>query len=185
MENPSPHYPQELKRRNRSVLISLIGMIAGMGMLSYASVPLYSLFCRFTGYGGTPRIGAETPDVILARHMNVTFNTDVAPSLSWNFRSLQTHIDTPIGQRNLAFFEATNTGTQPVTATATFNITPFKAGEYFVKLQCFCFNKQRLDPGESATFPVSFYVDPALDKDNNLNEVKDITLSYTFFPVGK
>ena len=185
METFTPFSYTELKRRNRSVLISLLGVVLGMAMLSYASVPLYSMFCRFTGYGGTPKIGAETPKVILARHMNVTFNTDVSPSLSWNFRSLQTHIDTPIGQRNLAFFEATNIGSEPVTASATFNITPFKAGEYFVKLQCFCFNKQRLDPGESATFPVSFYVDPALDKDNNLDEVKDITLSYTFFPVGK
>jgi cytochrome c oxidase assembly protein subunit 11 len=175
----------ELTRRNRSVLISVLGVVFGMLMLSYASVPLYSMFCKLTGYGGTPRIGAETPSVILKRHVNVTFNTDVAPDLSWKFRSLQKNINTPIGQRNLAFFEATNTGTEPITATATFNVTPFKMGEYFVKLQCFCFNKQRLDPGESATFPVSFYVDPEVTKDKNLDEVQDITLSYTFFPVGK
>ncbi len=185
MPSSFPYSSEEIKRRNRSVLVSLIGIVVGMAMMSYASVPLYSMFCRFTGYGGTPRIGASTPSTILDRHMNVTFNTDVSPSLSWKFKSLQNHIDTPIGRRNLAFFEATNIGSHPVTATATFNITPFKAGEYFVKLQCFCFNKQRLDPGESATFPVSFYVDPALDKDKNLDEVKDITLSYTFFPVGK
>jgi cytochrome c oxidase assembly protein subunit 11 len=172
-----------LAQRNRSVMISLVGVVAGMAMLSYAAVPLYSMFCRITGYGGTPQISAKAPEAVLARRMKVTFNTDTDPHLPWTFTSLQKEIDTPIGKRNLIFFKATNTSDRAITATSTYNVTPFKLGEYFVKLQCFCFEKQTLKAGESMTFPVSFYVDPSLADDTNLDDVGNVTLSYTFFPV--
>jgi cytochrome c oxidase assembly protein subunit 11 len=170
-------------RNNVSLLISLVGVVIGMLMLSYASVPLYSMFCRITGYGGTPRVGTDVSNVVLSRHINVTFNTDIAPDLLWSFKSLQSAINTPIGERQLAFFEAKNLSDRPIKATATFNVTPFKTGEHFVKIQCFCFEEQTINAGESATFPVSFYIDPAIAKDKNLDDVRDITLSYTFFPV--
>jgi cytochrome c oxidase assembly protein subunit 11 len=184
MTSPAPPLSSEtLKQKNLSLLISLVGVFAGMLMLSYAAVPLYSMFCRITGYGGTTSIRADSPTVILPRQVRVSFNTDVAPALPWSFTSLQREINIRIGERHLAFFEARNESDQPVTATATFNVTPFKTGQYFVKLQCFCFNEQRLEPGEKAVFPVSFYVDPALNDDKNLDDIKNITLSYTFFPV--
>jgi cytochrome c oxidase assembly protein subunit 11 len=172
-----------LAERNRSVMISLVGVVVGMAMLSYAAVPLYSMFCRLTGYGGTPQISSKAPETILARRMKVTFNTDTDPNLPWEFTSLQKQVDTPIGKRNLIFFKATNTSDHAITATSTYNVTPFKVGEYFVKLQCFCFEKQTLQAGESMTFPVSFYVDPTLSDDKNLDDVANVTLSYTFFPV--
>lgn len=172
-----------LRRKNLSVMTSILAVVAGMLMLSYAAVPLYDLFCRVTGYGGTPQLGAEPQGAILARKMTVGFNTDKAPALPWEFRALQRDVTIPIGKRTLVFFEATNRADHPVTATSTFNVTPFKAGQYFVKTQCFCYEEQILQPGQTATFPVSFYVDPTLDEDETLDEVKNITLSYTFFPV--
>jgi cytochrome c oxidase assembly protein subunit 11 len=183
MGKPSLLREDALHARNRSLMISLLGIVAGMVMLSYASVPLYSMFCRFTGYGGTPQISAKAPEAILARRVKVTFNTDISPDLPWEFVSLQKEVDTHIGKRNLIFFKATNVSNHAITATSTYNVTPFKVGEYFVKLQCFCFEKQTLQAGESMTFPVSFYVDPSLADDKNLDDVTNVTLSYTFFPV--
>ncbi len=172
-----------LEQKNRSVMLSLLGIVVGMLMLSYAAVPLYDLFCRVTGYGGTPTLNSDYSGIVLDRSVNVGFNTDKAPALDWTFEALQRDVDIDVGRRQLVFFEATNHKDTPVTATSTFNVTPFKAGQYFVKTQCFCFEEQTLAPGETMTFPVSFYVDPAIDNDDDLDDVKNITLSYTFFPV--
>lgn len=167
-------------------MVSLICVVAGMLMLSYAAVPLYSLFCQITGYGGTP---AQLTDaemskmVVLDREILVDFNTDTDPSLEWTFKPLQRKINVPIGKRVLAFFEAKNNANIPIVGTATFNVTPFKAGGYFVKTQCFCFERQRIEAGQTMHFPVSFYIDPELDKEENLDDITNMTLSYTFFPV--
>ncbi len=152
-------------------------------MLSYAAVPLYRLFCQVTGYGGTPAISAEAPTQILDRNITVGFNADTSPYLPWDFKPLQRDITLKVGEKQLAFFEATNRSDKAVIGTSTFNVTPFKAGSYFVKVQCFCFEEQRINAGQTITFPVSFYIDPSIADDNDLDDVQDITLSYTFFPV--
>lgn len=166
-------------------MVSLVCLVAGMLMLSYAAVPLYRLFCQITGYGGTPTISAETPSHIIDRDITVTFNADKSPSLQWDFKPLQRDMTLKVGEKQLAFFEATNTGNTDISGTSTFNVTPFKTGPYFVKLQCFCFEEQRINTGQTVTFPVSFYIDPAIVEDDDLDDIKDITLSYTFFPVKR
>jgi cytochrome c oxidase assembly protein subunit 11 len=115
--------------------------------------------------------------------VTVGFNTDRGQNIPWTFTPVQREITTQLGKRELAFFEATNTSDHDITGMATYNVTPFKTGAYFVKLQCFCFEKQTIKAGQKVTFPVSFYVDPALDNDKNMDDITHITLSYTFFPV--
>jgi len=168
-------------RRNQAILASLIVLVAGMTALSFASVPLYRLFCQVTGYGGTPQIATVRPDTVGEREITVRFNSDVDPKLPWAFQPLQRAVKVKVGEEKLAFFQATNRSDKPLVGTATFNVTPLKAGLYFNKIQCFCFDEQRLDPGESADMPVSFFIDPEILKDPNLNDVQTITLSYTFF----
>lgn len=163
--------------------MSLAAVAAGMLMLAYASVPLYRLFCQVTGYGGTTRQAEAAPGRILDRTVTVRFNADVAPGLPWDFRPEQTAMTLKVGENRLAYFSAVNLGGAPTAGVATYNVTPGKAGPYFDKIQCFCFDSQTLGPGEKAEFPVSFFVDPAIADDPGLDEVKTITLSYTFFPL--
>ncbi len=171
--------------RNGKTALVLAGVAAGMVGLAFASVPLYQLFCQVTGFGGTTQ-RAESPPAqagVIAsnRVITVRFNADTAGSLPWQFRPQQTAVRVKVGEESLAFYEARNTSKAPVTGTATFNVTPLKAGQYFVKVECFCFTEQRLAPGKSIDMPVSFYIDPAILKDRNLDDVKTITLSYTFY----
>jgi len=168
-------------RKNQTILAGLVVLVGGMTALSFASVPLYRLFCQVTGYGGTPQIAEIHPDAIGKREITVRFNSDVDPKLPWAFQPSQKAVTVKIGEEKLAFFQATNRSDKPVVGTATFNVTPLKAGLYFNKIQCFCFDEQRLNPGESAEMPVSFFIDPDILKDPNLNDVQTITLSYTFF----
>lgn len=168
-------------RRNRVVLASLLVVVGGMTALSFASVPLYRLFCQVTGYGGTPQIVSAAPDVISDRQITIRFNSDVDPDLPWAFKPVQRTVKVRIGEERLAFYQATNQSEKTLVGTAVFNVTPLKAGLYFNKIQCFCFDEQRLKPGESAQMPVSFFIDPEMLQDPNLDEVKTITLSYTFF----
>jgi cytochrome c oxidase assembly protein subunit 11 len=170
--------------KNRSLAMSLVMVVAGMLMLSYAAVPLYSMFCKITGYGGTPMTEAMVGEVpILPRTMTVGFNTDVASDLPWSFVPLQKSIDLKVGERKLAFFEAKNLSDDTTIGVSTFNVTPHKAGSFFVKTKCFCFDNQKLEPKQSMRFAVSFYLDPALAEEDAMDEVKNITLSYTFFQV--
>ncbi len=179
----SVHQKNNINQKNNNLMLSLFAVVAGMVMLCYAAVPLYSLFCKMTGYGGTPTIGATTPEHIIGREVTVSFNTDKAKDLPWQFESLQKAITLPLGKRQLAFFKATNTSDHDITGMATYNVTPFKVGEYFVKMQCFCFEKQTIKAGETVTFPVSFYVDSALNDNKYMSDITNITLSYTFFPL--
>lgn len=172
-----------VKRKNVTLLVNLLCVVAGMAMLAYAAVPLYKLFCQVTGYGGTTARGAAPSGEVLNRDMTVGFNSDTDPALDWSFAPMKRRVTIPIGERKLVFFEATNNSDEPITGTSTFNVTPFIAGQYFVKMQCFCFEKQTIAAGETMTFPVSFYIDPAIDEDEYLDELTNITLSYTFFPV--
>jgi cytochrome c oxidase assembly protein subunit 11 len=168
-------------RRNAATAVVLIGVVGGMAGLAYASVPLYRWFCQVTGFGGTTQVAEQLPDRVLDRMITVRFNADVSSSLAWRFRPAQRSIDVRLGEQGLAFFEARNDSDRPTTGTATFNVTPAKAGPYFTKIDCFCFDEQTLAPGQSADMPVTFFVDPKMAGDRNLDDVTTITLSYTFF----
>ncbi|HEX6103781.1 MAG TPA: cytochrome c oxidase assembly protein [Alphaproteobacteria bacterium] len=169
--------------RNRRTGLMLFTLVIGMVALAFASVPLYRLFCEVTGFGGTPqRVEASAaPAAQSERLVTVRFNADVNSGLPWSFQPAQRAIEVKIGEQALAFYRATNHADRPVTGTATFNVTPDKAGAYFAKIECFCFAEQTLQPGQSVEMPVTFYVDPAILKDRGLDDVDTITLSYTFF----
>ena len=161
----------------------ILAVVAGMIALSFASVPLYRMFCQLTGFGGTVQISGSVPaeSDILDRSITVRFNADVARNMLWAFHSDQRQIDVRLGQQGLISFSAENRDRVPVTGVAIYNVTPPKAGKYFHKTQCFCFGQQSLNPGEKATYPVVFYIDPSLNDDPNMDDVRTITLSYTFF----
>ncbi|RMF11727.1 MAG: cytochrome c oxidase assembly protein [Alphaproteobacteria bacterium] len=168
--------------KNTRVLVMLCALVAGMVGLSFAAVPLYRIFCQVTGYGGTTQTVVNSYDIpILAREVKVSFNADHAPDLPWSFEPVQRRVTVKLGEEALVYFRARNFGDQPITGTAVFNVTPFKAGPFFSKIECFCFTEQTLAPGEEVEMPVTFFVDPAMDEDKTLKDVREITLSYTFF----
>jgi len=169
------------KRRNGALAVVLVGVAGGMVGLSFAAVPLYRLFCQITGFGGTTQVATAPSEPVSDRYVTVRFNADVAPGLPWRFEPMQNAVRVRFGEIALARFVAVNLSDRPVTGSATFNVTPFKTGPYFSKVQCFCFDEQTLAPGERAEMPVSFFVDPEMIDDPNVREVKTITLSYTFF----
>jgi len=168
--------------RTRMTAVLAAGVIAFMLGLTAAAVPLYDLFCRVTGYGGTTQRAEQAPDAVGDETMKVYFNADVAQGMPCSFAPVVREVEVRIGEQTLAFYRAHNRAGRPVTGTATFNVTPAKAGIYFSKIDCFCFTEQTLAPGESVDMPVSFFVDPAILDDPGANEVRSITLSYTFFP---
>ncbi len=172
-----------VKGKNVRTAAILFSVVAGMVGLSYASVPLYQLFCQVTGIGGTPGVQSSAPETATDISFNVRFDSNTSPDLPWRFTPLQREIKLKLGEEKLAFYQATNTSDHPITGTATFNVTPLKAGQFFVKIDCFCFTEQVLQPGETVEMPVSFFVDPAIYDDVNTRDVKTITLSYTFYPV--
>lgn len=171
------------KKNNISIALALVGLVIGMVCLAYAAVPLYRIFCDVSGFGGATRQSSQVPDHTLSRKITVRFNADVSPDIYWDFKPLQPYVEVSLGENRLAFFEATNRSSEPVTGVATFNVTPDKAGAYFNKVQCFCFNNQTLQPGQTVQMPVSFFIDPAMNDDPNMAEVTTLTLSYTFFRV--
>ena len=168
-------------RKNARVALTLVGLVFGMVGLSFATVPLYRLFCQVTGWGGTTQVAESAPEVLSERTIAVRFNADVNDKLPWRFGPVQREVEVQVGENRLAFYRAKNIGEKAVVGTATFNVTPLKAGQYFSKVACFCFTEQRLEPGQEIDMPVSFFVDPAILDDPNLDDVKTITLSYTFF----
>ena len=171
---------RKANKSNRLALI-LAAVVVGMVGMAYASVPLYSLFCRVTGYGGTTQQASIAPDVILDRDMTIEFDANTSIDMPWDFKPVQHRIKLKVGETAMAFFEAYNPTDRTIKGTATFNVTPQKIGQYFTKIDCFCFTEQVLKPGERVDMPVTFFVDPEIDTDPNAKEVKVITLSYTFF----
>lgn len=172
------------QRRNRYVFASLAGLVLAMNGLAYVTVPAYRAFCQQFGFAGIPLVAASAPaasEVLTDREVTVRFNSDIEPALDWRFKPVQRSITLNVGATGLAFFEARNRHDEAVTGTATFNVTPLKAAPYFVKIECFCFTEQTLAPGETAQMPVTFFVDPDIALDKNLDDVSTITLSYTFF----
>ena len=161
----------------------VVSIIVGMISLSYAAVPLYDLFCRTTGFGGTP---VAKKDIINNKNINsidikMQFNSDVAGGLEWKFLPVERQKIVKTGNNTLVFYKAKNLSNNKITGVATFNVTPLKVGKYFSKIECFCFEEQTLESGEEVEMPVSFYIDPEIAIDPNTQEVKTITLSYTFF----
>ncbi len=172
-------------KSNRTVVLSCVAAVAAMGALTYAAVPLYQMFCQVTGFGGTTQRADAAPGVVLDRTVTVRFDSNVAKGLTWTFEPVQRTIDVKIGQEMLAFYRATNTSDKPVTGTASFNVSPESAGLHFKKVECFCFTEQTLQPGQSVEMPVSFFVDPEIVADNSAAWIREITLSYTFYPTDK
>jgi cytochrome c oxidase assembly protein subunit 11 len=172
----------ELKRRNKRTMLAVLGVVAGMAGLAYASVPLYDLFCRVTGFGGTPGIAQAPSEVVGEREITVRFDARVNDKLAWGFAPAQEPMTVKVGETALAFYRAENRADITTVGTATFNVTPLKAAKYFDKIDCFCFTEQQLKAGESVDMAVSFFVDPAIMDDRLLDDVNTITLSYTFFP---
>ena len=170
------------RRKNLAFAVPLFAVAVAMVGLSFASVPLYRLFCQVTGFGGTPRVGAAVIAVPESdKTITVLFDANVNASLPWEFRPVQRRMVVKGGETVLAFYRAKNDSQGPLTGTATYNVTPYKAAPYFSKVDCFCFTEQRLEAGQVAEMPVSFYVDPAIFTDPDTSEVRSITLSYTFF----
>jgi len=167
--------------RNTRLAVGICGVAALMLGASFAAVPLYDLFCRATGFGGTPMLGNAAPASadVSAPLVTIRFDATTAPGLPWVFEG-HAPIRVPMGGEAVAFYTARNTSEAPVVGTATWNVTPEKVGRYFNKTACFCFEQQRLEPGQQVEMPVAFWVDPALATDPGTREIRTITLHYTF-----
>jgi len=170
-----------MRGRKGATALLLASVAAGMVGLSFASVPLYRLFCQATGFGGTTQRADRAPANASDAIVTIRFNAETAPDLGWEFHPLQEAVTVHPGEQRQIFYRAVNKTTQPVTGSAAFNVTPAKSGIYFDKLQCFCFTEQHLEPGESADMGVVFFVDPDILTDPNTAELRTITLSYTMF----
>jgi cytochrome c oxidase assembly protein subunit 11 len=168
---------------HRLVALACIAVVFGMLGAAYAAVPLYRLFCQLTGYDGTTMRAAGPSAVVLDRTLTVRFDANVGPHMPWRFEPVQRTLNLRVGETALAVYRATNPSDRSVTGTATFNVTPEVAGAYFNKIACFCFQEQRLEPGQSVEMPVSFFIDPAFVDDKNVAHLTQITLSYTFYPI--
>lgn len=173
----------EQRRKNRRVAFTCTAVFAAMVGLSFASAPLYDMFCRMTGFAGTPLRAKAAPGVTDPNEATVTvrFNADTAPGLPWKFQPVQREVTVKPGEETLIFYRATNPTARPIVGQASFNVTPEKIGQYFNKIACFCFEEQTLQPGQTVDMPVSFFVDPEILKDPKTRDVQTITLSYTFF----
>lgn len=170
--------------KNRRLAFSLAGIVVAMVAAAYAAVPLYNLFCRVTGYGGTVRKAESAVSRVIDREIVVRFDANVS-GLSWSFRPEATEVTIKAGEVRRIAYLAQNHSDAPSVGTAVYNVTPAAAGAYFNKIECFCFTSQSLQPGEEMRMPVQFFVDPAIDEDRDLDAVRTITLSYTFFPDPK
>lgn len=168
--------------RNGHIALWCLGIAAAMIGAAYASVPLYDLFCKTTGFDGTPIVRTNNSTQILDRPIAVRFDSNVAPGLDWRFEPETPEIKIKLGETTTVYYKVTNTGTKTTTGIATYNVQPDLAGSYFTKLECFCFTEQTLKPGESLESAVVFYVDPRLVEDPDIKDIGSITLSYTYFP---
>ncbi len=168
-------------QKNNRLAIIAVSVVLGMVGLAYASVPLYNLFCKVTGYGGTTQRAEMFDGQVIDRDMNVRFAANVHRDMPWDFKPQQRSQKLKVGEQGIAYFEAHNPTNQTIVGTATYNVAPHKAGLYFAKIECFCFTEQVLKPGETVVMPVVYFIDPLIEEDINLNEVTEVTLSYTFF----
>ncbi len=170
-----------MNKRSKLTVGILSGVIFGMLGLSFAAEPLYSEFCKVTGFGGTTQVAVEKPKQVLDRTVRVAFDANVAKNAPLKFRALQAHVDVKLGETMMVFYEVTNMSKEPVRAAASFNVVPYKIGKYFNKIQCFCFEEQTYEPGKTVKLPVVFFVSPDMAKDWQAEDVHGITLSYTYY----
>ncbi len=175
----------DLRTRKRITVAALLGMVGVMVGLTAFAVPLYNYFCRVTGFGGTTQTAALAPQQVIDRLITVRFNADVGPDLPWRFQPAQRSITIPVGETAEISYIAENLSDQTVVGSAVFNVTPFKVGPYFSKIACFCFEEQTLAPGEKVAMWVTFFIDPSIMDDVNLDDIKSITLSYVFFKLSE
>ena len=192
---------EEAQRRKASEQgLYLVTLAIGMVGLTYASVPLYRMFCQATGFGGTMKEGRSVEEKLKARIeyrddaiekaaaeriLTISFNADVADGLEWKFAPSQRTVKVHPGQSTLAFYTAENVSDRSITGVSTYNVAPQQVGQYFNKVQCFCFEEQRLRPGEKIDMPIFFYIDPEYATDPRVDNINHITLSYTFFKVAE
>lgn len=167
--------------KNSRLALTLLAVVIGMIGLSFASVPLYRMFCQMTGLDGTTQRAESLPEKTLDRTVTVRFNTDVAEGLPWIFTPETKPVTVKLGEAGHASFKVVNQGDHAIIGMATYNVTPEKVGLYFQKVQCFCFEPHEIKPGETKEFPILFFIDPAMNDVANLSDVTDITLSYTYF----
>jgi cytochrome c oxidase assembly protein subunit 11 len=178
--------PLALERAKRRTGLLMLLVVVAMVGLGFASVPLYRMFCAATGWNGTVRkeLTATAPGAV-GRLVDVRFDANVKPGMGWSFEPDERVKRVAVGARQLAFFTAVNQTDHVITGSAAFNVTPVQVGGYFVKIQCFCFTEQTLKPGERVRMPVVVFVDPAFAHDPDTDDISEITLSYTFFPVAQ
>ncbi len=172
---------QPKKPSNAKVVWSLLGVVAFITAMGWASVPLYNLFCAVTGFAGTTSVADAGSDVILDRTILIRFDATTDPNMPWEFEPPDEPMRLRIGETGMAFFTAYNPTDETIAGSATYNVAPFTAGAYFSKIQCFCFTQQVLDPGERVEMPVTFFVDPEIMDDPEASHIPAITLSYTFY----
>jgi cytochrome c oxidase assembly protein subunit 11 len=170
-----------LRRRNRRLGLGVAGFVAGMVGLAFASVPLYQMFCRVTGYNGTVQTAGLAAPGAGEQAVNIRFNATTHPSLPWRFAPAQGTMKLRVGEEGLAFYRARNLSGAAVTGVATYNVTPEVVGKYFQKTACFCFERQTLEAGQEMDMPLSFWVDPRIAQDPNTSGIRTITVSYSFF----
>ncbi|MFC0217876.1 cytochrome c oxidase assembly protein subunit 11 [Pseudochelatococcus lubricantis] len=183
MSEQEPQTHRELSVRARRTALVCVGVVAGMLGLAFASVPLYRLFCQVTGFAGTPVAGVKSDGSVSDRRIAVRFDANVSPSIPWRIVPETPVVTVRLGETHTVFYELTNRSDKPVTGVATYNVQPDQVGQYFVKLDCFCFEEQTLGPGETIIAPVVFFIDADLDNERDLKGLDSITLSYTMFPV--
>jgi cytochrome c oxidase assembly protein subunit 11 len=179
-------HPTSAIRRPKSdiMIAAACGVFAAFMIgMAYASVPLYSWFCKTTGFGGVPQVSNLAPERISARKVTVRFDANVGPGLPWRFEPERTSIEVRLGEVVTVFYKVANLSERETAGQAAYNVAPPTAGAYFTKINCFCFTEQRLGPGEKREMAVVFYVDPELMKDSEQDDLNTITLSYTFFPL--
>lgn len=167
--------------KTKTVVVAIAALAVMVGLV-VASVPLYTLFCKATGIGGTPRVATSAPaGEVQAKTIEIRFDTNLAKGMPWKFEPNQRSMVIHLGEPNVATFTAENPANETIVGTAAFNVTPAKAGRYVNKIQCFCFSEQTLKPGQKVEMPVQFFIDPAIATDPDTSDVTTITLSYTFF----
>ncbi|RFP87343.1 cytochrome c oxidase assembly protein [Rhodobacteraceae bacterium 63075] len=164
-------------------LAQTVGVVVVMGALAWASVPFYDWFCRVTGFGGVTGVAEESSDTVLDQTIKVRFDASKERDFPWGFKPMQREMEIRIGETGLAFYEASNPTDRPIAGSASYNVTPYEAGGFFTKIDCFCFEEQVLEPGETVQMPVTFYVDPEIVDDRDAKYVHTITLGYTFYEI--
>ncbi|PJE31975.1 cytochrome c oxidase assembly protein subunit 11 [Pseudooceanicola antarcticus] len=168
--------------KQKSVL-QTVGVVVTMGALAWAAVPAYNYFCAVTGFGGVTQEADAGSDIVLDQTIKVRFDSATDRDMPWDFKPMQRVVELKIGETGLAFYEATNPTDRPIAGQASYNVTPYEAGGFFTKIDCFCFTEQVLEPGETVQMPVTFYVDPEIVSDRDAKYVHTITLGYTFYEI--